>query len=393
MTSFLPKLKGHISQWIPRNGFHFDRPIVLLQSDDWGRVGLRDRAGLEQLLAAGLKLGEHPYDLYSLETAEDLAALIAVLNRHRDATGRTACIGMNFITANLDFARMKAESYKQIRLLPLSEGLPGNWHRPGLLQAYREGIAAKLFYPALHGTTHFCPVAVGRSIADQGERGSQLRTLWEAGTPYIHWRMPWIGYEHWDPEEGSGSFLPAAAQRELTGRAVGLFAKLISTLPRSACAPGYRANHHTHRVWAQFGIRVAQNGPGTFTPPHFDGEGILHLHRTVEFEPAVNSDFSVETCLRQAGECFERGIPAIVSVHSINFHSSVRDFRSRTLELLDSFLAALRANRPDLLFVHDEDLFSLVNHGFYETEQGSVRVNVTQKKFRKAQVDVARKAE
>ena len=46
----------------------FSRPLVLLESDDWGRVGVRDREGFEQLRAKGIRLGEHPYDLYTLET-------------------------------------------------------------------------------------------------------------------------------------------------------------------------------------------------------------------------------------------------------------------------------------------------------------------------------------
>jgi len=45
----------------------FDRPLVLLQSDDWGRAGVRDREGWDELRAAGLNLGEKPYDFYSLE--------------------------------------------------------------------------------------------------------------------------------------------------------------------------------------------------------------------------------------------------------------------------------------------------------------------------------------
>jgi len=53
----------------------FDRPLVLLQSDDWGRAGVRDREGWDELRAAGLNLGEKPYDFYSLETAEDVHAL------------------------------------------------------------------------------------------------------------------------------------------------------------------------------------------------------------------------------------------------------------------------------------------------------------------------------
>jgi len=38
-------------------GLSFSRPLVLLQSDDWGRVGVRDREGYEQLRASGIHLG------------------------------------------------------------------------------------------------------------------------------------------------------------------------------------------------------------------------------------------------------------------------------------------------------------------------------------------------
>jgi hypothetical protein len=372
---------------LPTAGFHFDRPLVLLQSDDWGRVGLRDQEGWDQLQSAGLALGERPYDFYTLETAEDLAGLGSALRRHRDSSGRRPCLEMNFIVANLDFSKMSAESYRQIHLLPLAEGLPSGWTRPGLMDAYREGIGEGVFHPALHGTTHFCRAAVERNANAPGERAHLLRTLWQAGTPYIHWRMPWIGYEYWDPEKPEDErFLPAAAQAELIGQTVGGFAKVFSTLPRSACAPGYRANDDTCSAWAKHGIRVAQNGPGALMPPHIDRHDVLQLFRTVEFEPATDPAFSVEACLRQAESCFERGVPAIVSVHSINFHSTVRDFRSRTLQCVDQFLTALESKHADLLYLHDEDLDELVRTGFYRKSQGSTQVKVIRKNFTKARV-------
>lgn len=390
--TFVRKLWQRGRDLLPIAGSHFDRPIVLLQSDDWGRVGLRDREGLEQLRSAGLAIGERPYDFYTLETAEDLERLNGTLKRHCDSVGRHPCIEMNFILANLDFGRMIAETFSQIHLLFLAEGLPSGWSRSGLMEAYGNGITEGVFRPALHGTTHFCRTAVERNCSADGERADLLRTLWKAGTPYIHWRMPWIGFEYWDserPEEDR--FLPAEAQRELIGQAVAAFAKLFSALPRSACAPAYRANHDTHRAWAEHGIRVAQNGPGASVPPHFRHE-ILHLFRTVEFEPAVDPSFSVAACLRQAEGCFELGIPAIVSIHSINFHSTVQDFRSRTLDMLEEFLTALEAKYADLLYLHDEDLYELVQKGFYRTSQGNVQVNVTQKKFTMAKVTRRRQA-
>jgi hypothetical protein len=261
------------------------------------------------------------------------------------------------------------------------------WDRPRLMDAYRDGIADGVFQLALHGTTHFCRSAVERNANADGERANLLRTLWQAGTPYIHWRMPWIGYEYWDPEKPQDErFLTTETQNELIGQTVGAFAKCFSSLPRSACAPGYRANDDTHRAWAQHGIRVAQNGPGALMPPHFDGHDILNLFRTVEFEPATDASFSAEASLQQAERCFERAIPAIVSVHSINFHSTVRDFCSRTLQLLDEFLTVIESKHPDLVYLHDEDLHELVSKGAYKTVHGSAKVNVTRKNFTKARV-------
>jgi len=370
---------------LPLQGFHFDRPLVLFQSDDWGRVGLRDQAGLEQLRASGLVLGDRAYDFYTLETAEDLAALASKLRSHRDSSGRHPCLGMNFIVCNLDFVKMNSEAFREIHLLPLAEGLPSGWSRPGLIAGYRQGVADGVFFPALHGSTHFCQSAVERNLSENGERAALLRALWQAGTPYIHWRMPWIGYEYWDAAKpGDERMLAADTQQMLIGQTVGAFAKMFSTLPRSACAPGYRANDDTHRAWAQHGIRVAQNGPGTLAPAHFDRFEILHLFRTVEFEPATDGAFSVEKCLRQAEACFARGLPAIVSVHSINFHSTVRDFRSRTLQAFDEFLTALESKHDDLLYLHDENLYGLTSKGSYETPQGTVQVNVTRKAFTRA---------
>ncbi len=393
LLNYIRKLWQRGRALFPIEGFYFDRPIVILQSDDWGRAGLRDQEGLDRLRSSGVVLGERPYDRYTLETAEDLATLQALLDRHRDATGRAACMGMNFIVANLDLQKMEADGYREIHFFPLAEGLPQGWNRPGLLDAYHAGVDHGVFRPALHGVTHFCRAAVERELLAGGERASFLRVLWEAGTPYIHWRMPWIGYEYWDPEKSvEDRFLSVAIQRELIGKAVGLFGKLFSTLPHSACAPGYRTNDDTHRAWAQYGIRVAQNGPGTLTPPHFDRHGILHLYRNVEFEPATDPSVSVEACIEHARVCFDRGIPAIVSMHSINFQSSVSGFRDPTIALLDRFLAELHVAHPDVLYLHDEDILQLVEKGFYESAQGTTRVNVTRKKFTRREIGRSQRA-
>ena len=89
----------------------------------------------------------------------------------------------------------------------------------------------------------------------------------------------------------------------------------------------------------------------------------------------------MDACLRAAEDCFARGLPAIVSVHSINFHSTIKDFRSRTLGFLDKFLTALEAKHPDLLYVRDEDLYDLVDKGTFQSMPSAVRVPVMKRKF------------
>jgi hypothetical protein len=382
VRSILRKAWRQRRSLLPAEGFTFGRPLVVLQSDDWGRVGVRDRDGWEELRSLGINLGERNYDCYSLETAEDVAAVVTMLGRHRDSTGRAPCLGMNFVVANVDFAKVIANNFRQIYLRTLAEGLPDGWNRPGLFDAYREGISAGILSPALHGTTHFCWPAVERHLDDPGERGILLRLLWNSGVPYIHWRMPWVGFEYWDSEQsGEEAFLNSARQESLIDSAVEAFLAFFLKRPASACAPGYRANDISHKVWTKSGIRVAQNGPGRLMPPHFDANGILHLYRSIDFEPVVQQDFSVVACVRAAEDCFVRGLPAIVSLHSINFHSTIKDFRNRTLALLDECLTTLEARHPNLLYVCDEELYDLVDQGILHSSQSAVRVPVTKQKF------------
>ena len=388
MRDLVRNLGQRVRSLFPVEGYYFDRPIVLFQSDDWGRVGIPDGDAAEALRSAGLALGENPYDFYSLEKAEDLAALRVILARHKDASRRKPCIGMNFVVHNLNFAPMEAEDFRRIHLLPLRDGLPRGWERPGLLEGYHEGIAEGVFWPALHGSTHFCRAAVEDVVKKFTQEAELLRSLWSVNTPYIYWRMPWIGYEYWN-QVAHGAFLPREQQSELIGASVGAFAKLFSILPRSACAPGYRADANTHSLWAQYGVAVAQNGPGTCLPPYFGDHELLHSYRNVEFEPAVDPGFSVASCVAEAEACFERGLPAIVSMHSINLHSSLRDFRSTTLQALDQFLGAITAKHEDLVFLSDADLYSLVQQGFYETAQGRTRVKVTKRRFSRARPNSA----
>jgi len=341
---------------------------------------VRDAEGREELRAAGLNLGERPYDLYSLETSEDVHELVESLRSLQDSAGRPPCLEMNFVVANVDFPASAATGFRDIPLKQLAEGLPGRWDRPGLFDAYRTGIELGVFSPALHGTTHFCQQAVAHALTCEGkrERGELLRTLWKSETPYIYWRMPWVGYEYWDPEKlPAERFIPEREQERWIGWAVRSYQKFFDEDAVSACAPGYRADTTTHRLWKARGIRVAQNGPGTTRAPRFDEHGLLHTFRSLDFEPALNPELRWEDCVRNAATWLARGLPLIISTHSINFHSTLAPFRQKTLPMLRAFLSALRETYPDLLYVNTRQLLEIVEIGSYGSGSGRVAVTVT----------------
>ena len=244
MLGFLKNLRRKDAA---RPSFIFSRPLVALHSDDWGRVGVRDSEGFELLRSRGLRLGERPYDFYTLETAEDVGALASLLQRHHDGTGRSPSVALNMCTANLDFEKMRAEGFRRPLLLPLQDGLPGKWSRPGLMDAYRAGAQQGVFIPALHGMTHYSPVAIENALSENGQRAELLRTLWEAEAPYIFWRMPWIGYEYWNPKRPRAGFLDRRTLERLIRQSGANFRGMFGAAPSSACAPGCRANSDTQK--------------------------------------------------------------------------------------------------------------------------------------------------
>ena len=112
--------------------------------------------------------------------------------------------------------------------------------------------------------------------------------------------------------------------------------------------------------------------------------GVLNVSRSIDFEPCIQTEFSPKNCLKKVRDCFSRGEPAIVSLHSINFHSTLRDFRSATLRALDEFLWEIEKKYPDLQYAHDGDLYSAVTEGEYEWSGGKVKVAVQAGEFGRA---------
>src|SRR5262249_12981890 len=110
LRRLIHKLSSSVAE---RSSLKVGRPVVVIQSDDWGRVGAPSVTVLRALNGLGLNVGRSPWDYYGLESQADLIELGDLLTGVRDRDGRSACFTANFVLANADLRRMRSEGYEQ----------------------------------------------------------------------------------------------------------------------------------------------------------------------------------------------------------------------------------------------------------------------------------------
>jgi O-antigen/teichoic acid export membrane protein len=326
---------------------------VLVQSDDWGRVGIPSLEVITELQNEGLLGRESPWDWYGLESADDVDALAAVLVNIRDSDGRCACMTANFIMGNADLRRMAAENWQEFHWLSIGEGFPGPWDADEVMHSYRRAIASGAFYPALHGLTHFNIKGLMDSLKDAGELGRRTRALAQRDIPYLRSITPEFNFALVRKDASGEHFLSESDQNAWIQNGVRAFEDVFGCMPDSTCAPGYRANELTYALFARAGIGVVEEG--VWAVPQDDG-GVLRLGRNVSFEPVLDEGDQVERALAQAAECVAAGLPITICTHSINYVSRFLGRAAQGREDLSRLLNGLRERFPNLRFASDREL-------------------------------------
>jgi peptidoglycan/xylan/chitin deacetylase (PgdA/CDA1 family) len=330
------------------------RPIVVIESDDWGRTGLPSLAAMELLKAAGSPIGESPWDFYGLESEDDVIRLGDMLSEICDSDGNPACITANFIMANADLARMRDENFETFHALPITSGFPP----PGdstLLPAYRRNVAARVFHPGLHGFTHFNVSALMKLLKEESIRGDQMRQLAYYGVPYLASLTPECNFALVERRNGDELFLSEPEQASWIEAGVKLFEEAFGRRPTTVCAPGYRANEATFRVWRRHGFESAQ----------FNGkrgvallDGMTLLERNVSLEPALHKTQGAAAAIAAAGRAVRCGFPIVICSHSINYMSHFFGYASEGRRELGELLHGLLKTFPNLRFASDADIVS-----------------------------------
>src|SRR5262249_50449944 len=166
-------------------------------------------------------------------------------------------------------------------------------------------------------------------------------------------------------------FLSESDQGSWIETGVSLFARAFGRQPVTTCAPGYRANEATFRIWRLLGLEAAQMiGRRGISA----SRAMVILERNVAFEPALTRASAVEKAIGAARRAVACGFPIIVCSHSINYISRFLGYAEEGRRHLGELVRRLLEAFPNLRFAADADLVSAWRRG----DPGWFRLPTTQ---------------
>jgi hypothetical protein len=311
------------------------RPVVILESDDWGPGPARH--------------------------AEALTRIAALLERYRDPEGRHPVMTLGVILACPDGARLRATPDLGYARLALDDP-----RSQPVLRAMQAGIQAGVFAPQLHGLEHFWPPA----LLAVAQADASLRAWLSASEFPASEDLPSHLQSRWtDARELPSRELPASVVVQALAEECAVYARVFGARPAVLVPPTF--------VWTQTleWAAAAQGIPVLMTPgrrlvrraadgrPEADdrlvyagrriGPGTVYAVRDVYFEPGRGHTAA------DALDAIERrailGRPALLETHRANFLAEEEAVEGALIEL-DRLLEAVLRRFPRVAFRSSAEL-------------------------------------
>lgn len=316
------------------------RPVLILESDDWGP-------------------GPDSH-------ARALSALVDLLLRHRDVTGRPALATIGVILGVPDAPAMRSDAEGGYRRLTLAEPA-----QQPMREALQHGVRSKALALQLHGLEHLWPDAFVTALR---EPGSAVRAWLEQGDGTHTEGLPSPLQSRWtDAATLPSQEIPPADIHRAAQEEVALFEQIFGSPPEVAVPPTFVWSAEVERAWAAAGVRCivtpgrrltcrdAAGRPAGEDRTMLNGErgdgDIAYVVRDLYFEPARGHRCA--DVLPRIREHFRLGRPALLETHRSNFIGSDEQTRSALSEI-DALYRALLHEYPDLRFMSTAELARVV---------------------------------
>ncbi len=352
-------------------GWHTNKKIVVIESDDWGSIRMPSQQVYEAFLKKGVPVDQSPYCRYdSLAGEEDLEALFETLLKFKDRNGNSPVITANTIVANPDFEQIRSSGFTEYAYEPFTETLKRYPGRKKSFRLWQQGMEAGIFRPQFHGREH---LNVPLWLHNLQYANSFYREAFESQ----FWGLDLNGEE--TEHRSIQAAFDAARKEELKGHesvisdGVRLFREIFGFLPDSFIAPNYIWDPSLHEVLRQTGVKYIQGMKYQKLPiyrsnrrkmvRHYAGErsqsGQAFLIRNSVFEPslkAANYDV-VGSCLKDIANAFFWKKPAVITSHRINYIGYLKEEnRSENLKKIQELIRKIQNLWPEAEFLSSDQL-------------------------------------
>jgi len=308
------------------------RPVLIIESDDWG---------------AG-----------PLAQADALTRLSALLQRIRDRNGRPTVMTLGVVLEVPDGVRIAETGCTEYHALSFA-----NACFQGVRAAMQDGIQAGVFAPQLHGQCHYWPAA----LLAAAQKDISVRNWLAVPEPAVTEALPSHLQSRWvDASSLPSRALPNESIQQAVAAEVEAYRAVFGRVPQVAVATTFVWNDVVEAAWAQAGIDVvitpgqratcrnAAGAPACVDATMLTGECSLakqtYLLRDVYFEPSLGH--SPQRLVDGLKARTRQGRACLVETHRFNFLQA----QDASLATLEAGLSAALAACPKVRFLTSLEL-------------------------------------
>jgi len=311
------------------------RPVLIIESDDWG---------------AG-----------SLEQVAALQRLAAILLSHHDSDGRHPVMTLGVVLASADAQAIKANGLAEYQRLGLDDE-----RYAALRQTIKDGMAKKVFSAQLHGMEHYWPAALMQTaVRDEAVR-QWLKTGDFPQTEQLpsHLQSRWVNTAVLPAVPLAVDQITAAVSEEICA-----YRNLFGEADLVVVPPTFVWTRQVEQAWAKNGVGVlvtpgeryeGRDVEGSITPSAqriFNGqhseEGLIYIVRNDYFEPAQGH--TSERAFTAVKTKTAAGRPALLETHRFNFIGAESQTSPAFLEL-DQMLGRVGREFSEVAFISTAEL-------------------------------------
>lgn len=355
-------------------GWKTNRKIIVIESDDWGSIMMKDQRTYNQLLKKGIKVDSSMYSkLDCLENRKDLDDLFNVLIKHKSEKGYTPKFTFNTVLENPNFDKIRESNFDIYHGETFNDSYK-KFHNEDNMKIWTEAIKENLMIPQFHAKEHLNRFFW---MNDLKNNNKDTRIGFDHSFYGIGIKTSSQDRKHYLATYNSETSHEEKLIQENLIEGLNKFKNIFGFDSKTFIGSNYTWSRELETILNNEGVIGLQgqriqhlpvkSGSELNTVRHYTGRKNkhrqIHTVRNTTFEPySCQSKDWVDFAMKNIENAFKWKTPAIIVSHRINFVSSISsENKERNLILLDSLLKRIIKKYPDVEFLTSAELVTLIN--------------------------------